>query len=162
MKRLDLIKEEIKDWIDRNSKKKYIRMVMQDTDWSEEKTKEEMKKAAQMGFTYGYYAKRKLWAKTPEQLEKHAAYWKEKQGQQQEEKQADLAYIMEQTGWSKNKTIEKVRQAYHLCGASLYDYTLFKMWDLTEEQQKTIYTKAVFDQLFEKYNTDPLSIQTLV
>ena len=162
MKRLGLIKEELKGWIDRNSRKKYIQTVMQEAGWSEAKTKEEMKKAEQMGFTYAYYAKRKLWAKTPEQLEKHAEYWKEKQLQQEEEKKQDLAYIMQQTGWSKTEAVEKIRQAYHLCGASLYDYTLFKMWDLTEEQQKTIYTKAVFDQLFEKYNTDPISIQTLV
>ena len=162
MKRFDLIKEEIKGWIDRSNKKKYIQMVMQDTGWSKEKAKKEMKNAARMGFTYAYYAKRKLWAKTPEQLEKHAAYWEKKQEQQQEEKEADLAYIMKQTGWTKTEVIERVRQAYHLCGASLYDYTLFKMWDLTEAQQKTIYTKAVFDQLFEKYNTDPIAIQTLV
>ena len=162
MKHLSLFKKEVDTWLGKNNKSKHVQKVMNDTGWSEKKVKEEMKKAAELGFTNSYYANHKLWAKTPEQLKKHAVYWKEKQEYQAKEREKFIAHIMEETGWSKTETVEEIREAYYLCGASIYDYTVFRMWELTDEEKKTMYTKGVFDKLFEKYNTDPVAMQTLV
>lgn len=156
------MKERVKKWFDRRKKERYEQIVMQDTGWTMEKVREEMEKAREMGFSYAYYANRKLWVKTPEQLQKHAVYREKQKIYKKSEREDDFTYVRSKTGWSWLKAKLNLRRARRLCGATLYDYTLFQMWNLTEEQQKTFYTRAVFSQLFHKYNKNPEAVQTLV
>ena len=154
--------EALRDWVERRRKGKYVQLVMRDTGWTKEKTADEMNKARDLGFSYVYYAKHKLWTKTEEQLRKHASYRQGHEIRRKAEHDSDFAYVLQQTGWSRLRAKRKIRRAHRICGSSLYDYTLFQMWKLTEEQQRTFYTFEVFSQLYDKDNTDPAAVQTLV
>lgn len=151
------LKNEIKE----HSKSQYIDKVAEDTGWPKKRVREEMKKASEMGFSYRYYAQKKLWKKTPEQLEKHAEFFARKQTAHKEERERDMADIMKESGMSKAELTQKIREAHFNCGASFYDYKVFRMWEMTDDQMKTFYTKGVFDRLYEKYNSNSEEIKKL-
>ena len=45
-----------------------------------------------------------------------------------------MAEIMKESGMSKAELTQKIREAHFNCGASFYDYKVFRMWEMTDEQ----------------------------
>lgn len=152
--------------------KKYIKLYKQNHEYIDyvcdasglprKKVKAQMNDALKMGISYKYFAKKRLWNRTPKQMEVIAQNYKAYRTHNKEVSNDALEHIAEATGLDKAQIKKNAAAAKEICGCTMKDYYKLKMYELTPEQQKTYFTHGVFEKLSFKYNPDAQAVRTLV
>ncbi len=134
--------------------REYINYVCQQTGWSFDEAKEKMDQAKADGFSYKYYVKRKIWAKTGAQLEQAKRNMKIRTDRNRAERDHVVEEVCKATGWPESKAREKIKEARVNCGSSFKDCYKFRLYERTPEEQRTFLTLKVSEALLFKYNKD--------
>lgn len=87
---------------------------------------------------------------------------KERKRRKKERKQLKnerlIRTVMESTGWEYEYAKKTMDKSEELTGAEYKDYVAYKFWDLSDEEQKTYFTKGNANYLRKKYNTNKENI----
>lgn len=146
----------------KEEKRQYILYVCEETGWSYDEAKANMDLAERDGISYKYYAKRKIWARTEQQMKQTARNIQ----LTTERNRADRAHAVEAvckaTGWTEAKARSMIKEARINCGSSFKDYYKFRLYARTPEEQRTFLTLKVSEALIFKYNKDPEAAKTLL
>ena len=79
-----------------------------------------------------------------------------------DKKRKYLPIVMRETGWDLDTAEAKMERALDVVGASYEHYAIFRFWELTEDEQKTYFTKRDAVTLRRKYNTNKELVKTLM
>ena len=75
------------------------------------------------------------------------------------QKQEKLLHtVMEQTGWNYDTAYKAMEHSRVISGAEPKDYVAYRFWELSDDQQKTYFTKDIANALRHKYNTSKENI----
>lgn len=140
---------------------RYILYVCQETGWSYEEAKAKMDLAREAGFSYKYYAKRKIWSRTKKQLAQSQRNIELTRERNRADREHAVEEVCKATGWSASKAREKIKEARLNCGSSFKDYYKFRLYEHTPEEQRTFLTLKVSEALIFKYNNDAQAAKTL-
>lgn len=140
---------------------RYILYVCQETGWSYEEAKAKMDLAREAGFSYKYYAKRKIWSRTKKQLAQSQRNIELTRERNRSDREHAVEEVCKATGWSASKAREKIKEARLNCGSSFKDYYKFRLYEHTPEEQRTFLTLKVSEALIFKYNNDAQAAKTL-
>ncbi|HHW94896.1 MAG TPA: hypothetical protein GX736_03070 [Mogibacterium sp.] len=61
---------------------------------------------------------------------------------------------MNESGWTRSDTLEKLRHARETNGVSTKLYYAYRFWELSEEEQATYFTNGIGRELSEKYSEE--------
>lgn len=139
-----------------------IQLVSKEAGWTYDKAKTMMDKGKEDGFSYKYYAKRKIWNRSEEELERAKKNIKLVSERNQADKALAIEEVCRVTGWSINKATKKIKAARKNCGCSYKDYYKFHLYEKTPEEQREYLTLKVSEFLMFKYNTDSNATKTLL
>jgi len=132
----------------------YVKIVAERAGWSTEKAKENIKKAKEKGISAFNYARNNCWIYDEEGLELIAKKLSNKTKSKKKTGTTDLYIekIMEATSWSRAKVRLEVAKAKNICECSYEDYFVFKLYELTPEQQAEYVTFGLFKKMRVRYN----------
>ena len=82
---------------------------------------------------------------------------KEQEKRQQEKNRKRVEGVMEATGWDYDYAVSRMEKAHEISGVSYEHYLVFQFWKLSDDEQKTFFTKKQADDLKEKYHADPVA-----
>ena len=149
-----------------------IAEVMEKTGWSREETVSKIEDAkSRLGVSYTEYARCELYDVPEQKQQKEYQKILEKREREKKNARKDraarkkekyLSQLVEITGWDRAYAEEKMERAKEVAGSSYEHYVIYRFWELTEEEQKTYFTKRDAVQLRKKYNTDPKVLKTLM
>ena len=74
---------------------------------------------------------------------------------EKEDQERCLQAVMKITGWTEEYTRETLDRAMEEVGSSYEHYLIYRFWELTEEEQKTYFTKRDAVTLRRKYTQNP-------
>lgn len=66
-----------------------------------------------------------------------------------------ISIVTDATGWDRDYAEEKIKRAKEVTGTSYEHYAVYRFWELSDEEQKTYFSKGDADKLNARYNTDP-------
>lgn len=107
------------------------------------KAKAKMDLAREAGFSYKYYAKRKIWSRTKKQLAQSQRNIELTRERNRADREHAVEEVCKATGWSASKAREKIKEARLNCGSSFKDYYKFRLYEHTPEEQRTFLTLKV-------------------
>lgn len=147
-------------------KRKDIEEIMGKTGWSREKTIENVEDAAKrFGVTYRDYTKYKLYRYAVEVQEEEYLEQKEKSGVSKEElekrKTKAIVEVMLKTGWSYEKTVDKIQEASNRTGCAYKEYVMYKFWELDEETQNALFLIKDSMKVAAKWDTNKMVYRML-
>lgn len=145
----------------KNENEKYLTYVCEQSGWSREEAKKKMDEAVKAGISYKYYAKRKGWARTPEQLERMKRNMESVAERNQADHEHALEVVCAETGWDRSKAKTEIEKAAINCGSSFKDFYKFRLWQHTPEQQREFLTLKVAEKMGFKYNSNAKAQETL-
>ena len=143
-------------------REKAVQSVMEKTGWSYEETVERMtvaQKWAGIDFsTYNQYD----FHITPsiEHKSRYKTIVEEKNRKARRKKEKNerfISVVTNATGWDRDYAEEMIKRSK----TRAHDYAEYGFWELSEEEQKTYFTKTVATLLRKKYNKDPNRLTTL-
>lgn len=73
-----------------------------------------------------------------------------------------ILHIMQETGWTRDYTIEKVSECERLTGNDVEAYAINRFWELNLEEQSKYYSKGDADTLVKTYNISPKTLRTFM
>lgn len=124
----------------------YVTRVCMATGWTREEAIKEMDRVKEkLHVSYFKYCSYRFFANTDEEIEERLEGWRQTARRQ-------VAYVMEQTGWSKVKTrthMNKVRTVFDIPPDY---YVLYRLWENTDEEIDTYARRKDSNRLFAKYN----------
>ncbi len=144
-----------------HNSKELIKYVSNETGWTFSEAKDAMDRAKEDGFSYKYYVKRKIWARTAAEYEQAKKNIKIVNERNEKEREQYIQAVAKATGWTENKVKSEFRKARKNCGCSYKDYYKFKLYDKAPEVQKGFLTLEISEKLTQKYNKDPDKIKIL-
>lgn len=152
--------------IRRQRKEHCITFTMEKTGWSYEEADKKIKDARKrLGLTYREYERYRMF-QVPEEEQQEVYKRKVKntlrKKREKEIQENSLLRVMEITGWSREEATEKMEQAMEMAGSSYKHYLIYRFWELTEEEQKTYFTKRDAMALRSKYTHDSEVIKLLM
>lgn len=143
----------------RQRKEHCIAFTMEKTGWSYEEADAKIKDARKrLGLTYKEYERFRMF-QVPEENQLTVYKRKVKNAQrkkrEKEIQENALMKVMEITGWSREEADARMARAMEEAGSSYEHYLIYRFWELTEEEQKTYFTKRDAVVLREKYTNNP-------
>lgn len=145
--------------IELEKREETINFAMWCMDWPRRKAASAVDKARkEYGISYTNFALMEL-CRYPEEE------WKQRNDDRtalrsQRKKEKEKKYVTavcNETGWSYEDAEAKMKRAKKNTGASFENYFNFRFWELSEEIQKTYYTKGDVIALRRKYNTNAIT-----
>ena len=149
------------------NREKRIRNVMGKTDWTHAKAESEMSIAKQQfGLSFADYDRYDFHTATKEQQK--ACYDEivrkkaQKEARKAKKNEKFVIHVMEKTGWTREEAVKKMDRALKVTGTSYEHYSIYRFWDLTEEEQKTYFSKGDADLLRNTYNKNPEQLKVFM
>lgn len=144
-------KEQIK-----NTKEFCIDILEKKTLWPRKQCIAELEKAKNIGLSYIKYMQKGYYktSKPKSNIKKQPNLDKEEKNTITNKKDEYMQAIRNNTGWSYGKTELEVLKAKVNCECSYEDYCLFKLYEVSPEEQKKYVTLGLFEKMRIKYN-DP-------
>ncbi|MBQ2677327.1 MAG: hypothetical protein IJF96_00270 [Firmicutes bacterium] len=68
------------------------------------------------------------------------------------DREARIARVQKETGWSRETAIEKMERAKRNAGSTYENYSICRFWELSDEKQRTFFTVGVSKQVRIKYS----------
>ena len=143
-------------------REKAIQGVMKKTGWSHEEAEARMEVTKKWaGVTFTNYNKYDFY-NVPE-IEQKSKYEKivlaeEKEAKRKREKiESYISIVTNATGWDRDYAEEMIKRSK----THPHNYAEYGFWELSEEEQKTFFTKEVSTLLRRKYNKDSNRLKTL-
>lgn len=148
------------------NREEHIQSVMRKTGWNHEVASAAMKAAREKtGITYRDYDLYDFHqASIDSQEAEYQKILKSKKRKKERQQARELKYlerIMEETGWEEDYARGKIERAKKVAGSSYDHYSMYRFWELSEEEQKTYFTKRDAVALRRKYNIDKEAIKIL-
>lgn len=149
-------------------KAEHIQVLVQKTGWTKEYANMQLEAAKKnAGIPYTKYIKYAFFEIPEEQHRQKYAEITAKEKERKEKKKAQknegyVSQIMAATGWDKEYTLQKVKEANKANGVSCEHYAVYKFWELTPEEQRTYFSKGDADRLRDIYNTRPLLLKIFI
>ena len=149
------------------NREKRIKSVMNKTGWTHEKAESEMKSAKQQfGLSYRDYDKYDFHTVAEDERKNYcemiARKKEERAAKLAEKNEGYIARVMEESGWSREEAVKKMDRSVKATGTSYEYYSIYRFWELTEEEQKTYFSKGDADLLRKTYNTDPEQLKVFM
>lgn len=158
----DLTKEEIVEFgkalkkkreLTKNDNEFYINIVCKRTGWDKDKAKEEMDKARKNGISYLKYIQKEFWLGSEKRNDLITKFIVKDKKRISSNKEYYIQKICEKTGWSYGKAELEVLKAKVNCGCSYEDYFVFKLYELSPNEQREYVTLDLFKKMRIKYNS---------
>jgi len=143
-------------------RKEYIDYVCAASGWTRKETIAAMKKANKEGISYKYFAKKRLWNQSDEEISRALKKQAVKRKQNAPDMEHAIEEVIHATGWSRLTAEENMKEARRNCGSSFKDYCRFRLYEKTPEQQREYFTLGIFESLAFKYNPDPDAVKVLL
>ena len=131
----------------------YVSVVCKKTGWDPITADKALREAEKMGISELRYIQKEVWTKTADEVAFLTRYLKTDKKRVASNKNKYISMICEATGWNVAKAELEVAKAKLNSGASYEDYFVFKMYDLTPEQQREYVTYGQFSKMRMKYNS---------
>ena len=142
------------------NKEKIIAEIMEKTGWSHKRASSQVKDARKRcGITTKEYNEYEFYnIPVEEQTEKYeeikAEIKKEKAAKRAKKNDGYIQTVMDASGWDRETAIAKMNHSKKMMGVSYEHYSIYRFWELTDEEQKEYFCKGDADLLREKYNTN--------
>lgn len=151
---------------DKQRREEAIAGVMEATGWDREKTVAAMKKAKQtLGISYTGYKKHGFYKLTEAEQKKKYQEIKAKKNQPKTAKQIEREHaidcIMRTTGWSREETISRVKEARERTGCTYKEFFIYRFAELSEKEQAEVFLIRDSMKLRKKYDVDKKLISML-
>lgn len=144
LERMKEIRVEEQEW--------YVDTVCQKTGMKREKAIEDMERCRKMGITAVKYLQKECYNKNQLERERLCKILKRESGRISDNKIQYVKKVCDATGWKPGKAELEIMKAKVVSGASYEDYFVFKMFNLTPEEQKKYVTFGLFSKMRLKYN----------
>lgn len=131
----------------------YVSVVCQKTGWDPSTADKALREAEKKGISELRYIQKEVWTKTADEVAFLTRYLKTDKKRVASNKNKYISMICDVTGWNVAKAELEVAKAKLNSGASYEDYFVFKMYDLTPEQQREYVTYGQFSKMRMKYNS---------
>lgn len=131
----------------------YVSVVCEKAGWDSITAEKAMNEAAKKGISELRYVQKEAWTKTEDEMAFLTRYLKTDKKRVAGNKRKYISMICDATGWNVAKAELEVAKAKLNSGASYEDYFVFKMYDLTPEQQREYVTYGHFSKMRMKYNS---------
>ena len=143
-----------------------IESIMQKTGWTKEVTIANVEDARKrMGITYTKYDKYNLHnIPVEDQAAEYLAQLKNekvtgKKARKERKNTTLLLTVIINTGWDYEQAKVAMEKAKQISGAEYKDYVAYRFWELSDDVQKTYFTKGDANALRKKYNTNKDNIR---
>lgn len=139
-------------------KEQNIQKIMEKSGWSHAETVAHVEAARKLfGISYKEFNQHDFHAipltQQKEKYEEITAQKKKRKADRLKKKNAGyIADVVKATGWDPEYAEEKMKQAKKANGASYEHYAIYRFWELSEDVQKTYFSKGDADKLRDKFN----------
>lgn len=130
----------------------FIHELSRYSGWNEEKCVAQLNAAKDMGISYLKYLQKGCWVMSEDELKKLADVLARDKQRISDNKNKYIQTVCNATGWSWGKAELEINKAKVNCGSSYEDYCVFKLYDVTPEEQRQYVTLGLFDRMRIKYN----------
>ena len=151
-------------------KKSYVEAVAAKTGWTYEEAEEHMLAARKdHGVSFREYNKWNLFNFADEDIE-HIRDDKRRQKEERkldgqnearEDREAAIEKTMAALGIDREAAIAKMQETGERTGCSMHEYGLYKLWEIDEDTQNSMFFMSCSKQLTKKYNIDKVFIDIL-
>lgn len=144
-----------------HSNDELVEYVSNETGWTYEEAKAAMDRAKADGFSYKYYVKRKIWARSEAEYEQAKKDIRIVNERNEKERKQYIELVSRATGWTETRVKAEFQIARKNCGCSYKDYYKFKLYDKSPDIQREFLTLEISEKLAQKYNKDPEKLKIL-
>lgn len=131
----------------------YIKTISEKAGKSCDEVRADMEQLRKMkGVSYLKYAQKECYNREDAGLDALAAFLKEDKKRIRANKNKYVEQVCAITGWLPAKAELEIAKAKLNCGSSYEDYVVFKLYELTPEEQRKYVTYGLFSKMRIKYN----------
>lgn len=131
----------------------YINAVCEKTGWDRDKAIKEMDIAKKNGVSYLKYVQKEFWLGTAVRNKRVGTAVVADKKRIADNKEKYVKAVCDATGWSAGKAELEINKAKVNCGSSYEDYVVFKLYELSPEEQRQYVTLDLFEKMRIKYNS---------